>query len=102
MHGRLSRLPRRVARAACPSSILRAGAGTVGLFYGEGKLLGAAVLAGLSIIAWSGLIGMVLWGTLRRLDWLRVSAEAELIGVDHGQHGGSAYAKGESIGTRQV
>ena len=31
--------------------------------------------------------------TLRRLGYLRVNAESELVGVDHVQHGGSAYGR---------
>ena len=67
-------------------------AGHPGAFYGDGRLLGAALVGAICIIAWSALLSCAVFLTLRRLKLLRVSAEGELIGVDHLQHGGSAYA----------
>jgi ammonia channel protein AmtB len=39
-----------------------------GLFYGGANLLGAAVVGTLAIVAWSGLISMILYLTLRRFQ----------------------------------
>jgi len=66
-------------------------AGEAGLFYGGGKLMGAAALAALAISAWAASMGALLFGALHRCGVLRVGTEAELVGVDYGQHGGSAY-----------
>ena len=53
--------------------------------------MGAAALAALAISAWASSMGALLFGVLNKLGLLRVGAEEELVGVDYGQHGGSAY-----------
>jgi len=65
--------------------------GSAGVFYGGGKLMGAAAVGGLATTVWAAVTGFGVFYSLKKIGWLRVSAEAELIGVDHGSHGGSAY-----------
>ena len=55
-------------------------------------MLGAAALALCALILWTALWALLVFGTLRRLGQLRVTPEAELVGMDLGQHGGSAYS----------
>ena len=55
----------------------------VGVFYGgDGALLGAEVVAALAIAGWCLALGTLLFGAMRRLSWLRVSADVELVGID--------------------
>ena len=64
-----------------------------GLFYGGGfKLLGIQVLGVLAIIAWAAVLGVILFGVLKKAGILRAKKEEELQGLDATEHGlPSAY-----------
>jgi len=63
-----------------------------GVFYGgNGKQLGYQVYGTVVYFAWAfGVSSMMFW-TLNRLGWLRVSEEVELTGMDLHHHGRKAY-----------
>ena len=85
-------LPAQVGFFATKSSVAAAYPSTLdnpadwGVFYGgEGYQLGVQVLAVVVISIWSLGISFLLFGTLRALGWLRVSAKDEERGLDHAQ-----------------
>jgi len=65
--------------------------GSPGLFYGGGKLLGAAVIAILVIVSWSSSIAALVFRSLSSVRKLRIPAEEEIVGMDRAHHGGCAY-----------
>jgi Amt family ammonium transporter len=63
-----------------------------GLFFGGGVKLLLAQLAGVgSVLVWCLVTGVILFGAIKVIMGLRVSAEEELGGLDIGEHGISAY-----------
>jgi len=63
-----------------------------GLFYGgSGKFFGYQVAGVIAIFAWVATFASIFFGLFRLLGVLRVSEEVELKGLDHFEHGGSAY-----------
>ena len=67
------------------------GGGGVGLFYGEGCLIGVTVATLIAEIVWVGGTSLVLFGGLRFAGLLRVNFESEDLGLDVSKHGGAAY-----------
>jgi len=65
--------------------------GSPGLFYGGGKLLGAAVIAILVIVSWCSSIAALVFRSLSSVQKLRIPAEEEIVGMDRAHHGGCAY-----------
>jgi len=65
------------------------------VFYGGHKMLGAAVVALLSTIAWVVGISLPMFVALRKAGLFRVSAEVEEAGMDTSKHGGTAYPSAE-------
>jgi Amt family ammonium transporter len=64
-----------------------------GLFFGGGwTLLGAQALGVLSVFAWCMASGFLLFWMIKHLVGLRVNREAELRGLDIGEHGVEAYS----------
>jgi Amt family ammonium transporter len=64
-----------------------------GVFYGGGgSFLAAQVVVILAIMSWVGATCTVMFAILKYGKWLRVSVEAELVGLDISFHGGPAYA----------
>ena len=64
-----------------------------GLFYGEGKALGAACIClGLEIV-WVVVLSALMFLPLKLAGLLRVSAEIEAAGMDVSKHGGAAYTE---------
>ena len=61
--------------------------GSAGLFYGSGRLLGAAVVGMLAITAWSAGLSAFVFFCLKRIGYLRVDLQAELVGLDVLEHG---------------
>lgn len=61
--------------------------GHAGLFYGSARLLGAATVGMLAVIGWSACISALLFLGLKRMGYLRVDLQAELIGLDVLAHG---------------
>lgn len=68
--------------------------GMQGLFYGGGfKLLGVQAVGAASLVAWAAVMGLILFGVLKRTHGLRASEEEEIKGLDLCEHGlPSAYA----------
>ena len=68
------------------------GRDAAGLFYsGDGnQLLVQAILVAI-VIAWTLVTTGVLFATLRRFGWLRVSPQEEALGLDLTEHGVGAY-----------
>jgi len=69
-----------------------AGEEFTGIFYGGSwdflvqQLIGIGVYSG-----WTIGTGIVMFGGLRMIGWLRVTEEAEMIGMDKSKHGGPSY-----------
>jgi len=64
-----------------------------GLFFGGGfKLLGAQLVAVISVAAFVFVAALVTWMILKVVMGIRVSREEELRGLDIGEHGNEAYA----------
>ena len=66
-----------------------------GLFYGDGKVLGAQLLAILLILGWVTAIMGPFFIVLNKLGLFRVSQIEEEVGLDISKHGGSAYSHQE-------
>lgn len=63
-----------------------------GLLYGGGaSLLVAQIVGVLAVGAFAVVASAILWGVLRAVIGIRVSAEEEMQGLDIGEHGISAY-----------
>ncbi len=63
-----------------------------GLFYGGGfKLLGVQALGVVAALGFAGVMGLIIFGTLKSAIGIRVSEEEEHSGLDIGEHGISAY-----------
>jgi len=58
-----------------------------GIFYGQGKLLGANLILVIAIIAWVSATMIPLFGIMKVLGLARVSAEVEAAGLDRSEHG---------------
>ncbi|OQR94465.1 ammonium transporter channel family [Thraustotheca clavata] len=71
-----------------------------GFFYtcerGGGKQFGVQLAYALAVFAFVAACCTVIFGSLKALKMLRVSAEAEIMGLDAFEHGGSAYEDGDS------
>lgn len=66
--------------------------GSDGLFYGGGAgLLGVQVLSAVAVMAYSALISVLLGLFVKAVTGGRVSAEAEVAGIDEAEHAESAY-----------
>jgi Amt family ammonium transporter len=64
-----------------------------GLFYGGGfKLLGVQFLGTATGFVWAFVMGLILFGVIKKTIGLRVSEEEELKGLDIGEHGQEAYS----------
>jgi Amt family ammonium transporter len=64
-----------------------------GLFYGGGfKLLGAQLVAVVSVAIFVFVAALATWAILKAVIGIRVSREEELRGLDIGEHGNEAYA----------
>lgn len=64
-----------------------------GLFYGGGgRLLGANLIAALTIAGWTCALVGLFFLTLRKLELLRIPYEEEVRGIDLIKHGGEAYS----------
>lgn len=63
-----------------------------GLFFGGGteQLAAQAVGAG-AVFLWATTMGVIVFGALKMLGFLRVTAREELEGLDIGEHGSDAY-----------
>lgn len=74
------------------SSDEAAGVG-MGLFYGGGmSQLGPQLIGVLALIAWAAVMGLILFGALKKLGLLRADKRDELMGLDPSEHGlPSAY-----------
>ena len=65
---------------------------TNGLFYGGGaKLLGIQLLGIVAIGVFVFTTSLLVWFVLKKTVGIRVSREEEIIGLDIGEHGNSAY-----------
>uniref|UniRef100_A0A7S4DAR9 Ammonium transporter n=1 Tax=Heterosigma akashiwo TaxID=2829 RepID=A0A7S4DAR9_HETAK len=65
-----------------------------GLFLGgNGRLLGAQLLGGAVVVAWTGAVALLTFKALDKLPGcqLRVDKDAELLGLDFAHHDGFAY-----------
>nr|XP_053630022.1 putative ammonium transporter 1 [Cherax quadricarinatus] len=63
-----------------------------GLIYGgSGEVLAWNIVGALAILGWSGGLCLILFGSLRQLDMLRVPPELETRGLDILKHGEAAY-----------
>ena len=69
------------------------GGGGVGLFYGEGCLIGVTLATLVAEIAWVGGMSFLMFYGLKVAGLLRVSSEVEVAGMDVSKHGGTAYEK---------
>merc|ERR1712023_43316 len=58
----------------------------------QGSQLAAQIAFVIAIIVWVGLCSLVMFGLLKVIGILRVSAEDEEAGLDAAEHGGSAYS----------
>jgi Amt family ammonium transporter len=64
-----------------------------GLFYGGGfKLLGVQFLGAATAFLWAFVLGLILFGIIKKTVGLRVSEEDELKGLDISEHGMEAYS----------
>ena len=64
-----------------------------GLLFGGGfGLLVAQVIGVVAVMAWCGITGLVLFGGIKLIMGLRVTAEEEIEGLDVTEHGSPAYA----------
>jgi len=63
------------------------GLGGPGVFYGDGKLLGANLVLIIAIIAWVCATMVPLFGIMKVLGLARVSADVEAAGLDRSEHG---------------
>lgn len=71
------------ARRGALEDFLQRGAGDVGLLFGgSGALLGAQLLALLTMTAWSGAASAAVFLVLRRAGLLRQPLEVEVLGID--------------------
>mmetsp|Transcript_5342 Transcript_5342/g.11011 ORF Transcript_5342/g.11011 Transcript_5342/m.11011 type:complete len:495 (+) Transcript_5342:800-2284(+) len=63
-----------------------------GVFYGgNGILLGCQLVEIVCIVPWVTALIFPYFFVLRKLNFLRISAQAEEIGIDNSSHGGHAY-----------
>ena len=69
------------------------GGGGVGLFYGEGCLIGVTFATLVAEIAWVGGMSFLMFFALKMAGLLRVPPEVEEAGMDISKHGGTAYEK---------
>ncbi|MBN2022461.1 MAG: ammonium transporter [Pirellulales bacterium] len=79
---------------ATPDRIGRSGnaAAEAGLFYGGGTdQLVTQIVGALACAAYVAIAATLAWLALRATVGIRVSAEEELDGLDHGEHGNRAY-----------
>ena len=66
-----------------------------GIFYGgNGKQLGWQLIGFVTYFSWAFGTCSIMFFTLNRLGWFRVSEEVERMGMDIHHHGGSAYRFG--------
>lgn len=63
------------------------GLGGPGVFYGDGKLLGANIVLIIAIIGWVSATMVPLFGIMKVLGLARVSADVEAAGLDRSEHG---------------
>jgi len=64
------------------------------LHGGGGTLLVAELLAACCIVAWSVLLATVTFGLLQHRGWMRISDDFEMVGIDIGELGRTAYQGG--------
>lgn len=70
-----------------------------GVFAGGGAaLLGAEMLAAVAICTWAVALSTIVFGALHRKGCLRITDDFELIGIDLGELGRTAYSVGSSTG----
>jgi Amt family ammonium transporter len=69
--------------------------GANGLLYGNPGQLGVQALAVGATVLFAGLLSLGIFGVVRLVSPLRVSASDELDGIDLGEHGEEAYAGGD-------
>mmetsp|Transcript_54303 Transcript_54303/g.118415 ORF Transcript_54303/g.118415 Transcript_54303/m.118415 type:complete len:475 (-) Transcript_54303:907-2331(-) len=62
-----------------------------GLFFGGGKVLGAAITTLVVEIAWVSFFSIIMFVSMKFAGILRVPAEVEDAGMDISKHGGAAY-----------
>lgn len=63
-----------------------------GLFFGGGvKLLGAQLTGVLAVGIFTFLVAVIAWSLIKATIGLRVSLQEEMMGLDIGEHGNSAY-----------
>lgn len=63
-----------------------------GLFFGGGvKLLGAQLTGVLAVGIFTFVVALIAWSIIKATIGLRVSLQEEMIGLDIGEHGNSAY-----------
>jgi len=67
------------------------------LFGGGAKLLTAQLVGAFAVLAWSLLLGLLLFGVIKVAMGLRVTPEEEIEGLDIGEHGMSAYPDFETV-----
>ena len=64
----------------------------MGIFYGgNGKQLGYQLYGMVVYFLWATVTSSIMFWSLNRLGWLRVSEEVERMGMDVHHHGGEAY-----------
>ena len=64
--------------------------GSCGVFYGCHETFVSALLLSISQILWVGTTSILLFGILKKLELLRISANEEITGMDISKHGGSS------------
>ena len=63
-----------------------------GLFFGHGFWqLGYQCLGIIVCIFWSGILSSLLFFFLKRINWLRIDEDIEIVGIDQCDYGGKAY-----------
>ncbi|CAN0255815.1 unnamed protein product, partial [Discosporangium mesarthrocarpum] len=63
-----------------------------GVFYGgDGSALAAAIVFVLAILAWVGVMCIILFVGIKVTVGIRVSKEMETIGMDDSKHGGQTF-----------
>jgi len=72
-----------------------AGVQVRGLFFGDASQLMAQLIGVVAVILWAGGVSLVFFKVLNRVMGLRVSAEAELAGLDVPDFGVPAYWNGD-------
>ncbi len=66
--------------------------GAAGLLFGGGfAQLGIQIMGVVSVVLWMGVTSVILFSALKALGILRISAKAELMGIDAYEHGASVW-----------